>query len=38
MSAQPRRRRIEYEEIGDVTVVRFVDKKILDEIQIAIIG
>ncbi len=38
MSAQPRRRRLEIEEIGDVTVVQFVDRKILDEQNIQIIG
>jgi len=38
MSAQPRRRRLEVEDIGDVTVVNFVDKKILDEQNIQIIG
>jgi anti-sigma B factor antagonist len=38
MSTQPRRRRLEVEHIGDVTVVNFVDKKILDEQNIQIIG
>src|SRR5437660_11613469 len=38
MSAQPRRRRLEVEEIGDVTVVNFIDRKILDEQNIQIIG
>src|ERR1700740_3804564 len=38
MSAQPRRRRLEVEDIGDVTVVKFADKKILDEQHIQIIG
>ncbi len=38
MSAEPRKRRLEVEEVGDVTVVNFVDKKILDEQNIAIIG
>lgn len=38
MSSQPRRRRLEVEDIGDVTVVNFVDKKILDEQNIQIIG
>ncbi len=38
MSAQPRRRRLEVEDIGDVTVVKFTDKKILDEQNIQIIG
>jgi anti-sigma B factor antagonist len=35
---QPQRRRLELEEIGDVTVVSFVDRKILDEQNIQIIG
>src|SRR5260221_6270914 len=38
MSAQPRRRRLEVEEIGDVTVVNFIDRKILDDQNIQIIG
>lgn len=38
MSAQPRRRRLEVEDIGDVTVVNFTDKKILDEQNIQVIG
>ena len=39
MSSQPpRRRRLEVEDIGDVTVVNFYDKKILDEQTIQIIG
>lgn len=38
MSAEPRKRRLEVEEIGDVTVVNFVDRKILDEQNIQIIG
>jgi len=38
MSTQPRRRRLEVEQIGDVTVVNFVDRKILDEQNIQIIG
>ena len=38
MSSQPRRRRLEAEEIGDVTVVSFMDRKILDEPNIQIIG
>ena len=38
MSTQPRRRRLEVEDIGDVTVINFVDKKILDEQNIQIIG
>src|SRR5262249_25569259 len=35
---QQRRRRLEAEHIGDVTVVNFVDRKILDEQNIQIIG
>jgi anti-sigma B factor antagonist len=31
-------RRLDIEEVGDVTVARFVDKKILDENNIQIIG
>lgn len=31
-------RRLDLEEIGDVTIARFVDKKILDENNIQIIG
>jgi anti-sigma B factor antagonist len=38
MSSQPKRRRLELEQIGDVTVVNFVDKKILDEQSIQTIG
>ena len=38
MSTQPRRRRLEVEDIGEVTVVNFTDKKILDEQNIQIIG
>src|SRR4030081_3372632 len=38
MSGQPKRRRLEVEDIGDVTVVNFTDKKILDEQNIQIIG
>jgi len=39
MSSQlPSRRRLEVEDIGDVTVVNFIDKKILDEQNIQIIG
>ena len=34
----PRRRRLEVEDIGDITVVNFVDKKILDEQNIQVIG
>ena len=38
MSSQPRRRRLEVEDIGDVTVINFVDRKILDEQNIQVIG
>jgi anti-sigma B factor antagonist len=38
MSAQPKRPRLELEEIDGVTVVNFVDRKILDEQNIQIIG
>lgn len=38
MSSQQRRRRLEVEQIGDVTVVNFIDRKILDEQNIQIIG
>jgi anti-sigma B factor antagonist len=38
MSSQPRRRRLEVEQIGDVTIVNFVDRKILDEQNIQKIG
>jgi anti-sigma B factor antagonist len=38
MASPSRRRRLEVEHIGDVTVVNFVDKKILDEQNIQIIG
>jgi len=38
MSAQPRRSRLQTEMIGDVLVVSFVDRKILDEQNIQIIG
>ena len=37
-SQQPRRRRLEVEDIGDIAVVNFVDKKILDEQNIQMIG
>ena len=37
-SQPPRRRRLEVEDIGDVAVVNFVDKKILDEQNIQVIG
>jgi anti-sigma B factor antagonist len=38
MSAQPRRQKLEVVDVGDVTVVNFVDKKILDEQNIQLIG
>ncbi len=38
MSSQPRRQRLVVEDIGDVAVVNFVDKKILDEQNIQVIG
>ena len=38
MSSQPKRRRLEVEDIGDVTVVNFTDKKILDEQNNQVIG
>ena len=38
MSPQPHRRRLEMETIGDVTVISFVDKRILDEQHIKLIG
>lgn len=38
MSSPTRRRRLEVEDIGDVTVVNFTDKKILDEQTIQTIG
>ena len=38
MISQPRRRRLEVEDIGDVTVVNFTDRKILDEQNIQLIG
>ena len=38
MSGQPKRRRLEVEDIGEVTVVNFTDKKILDEQNIQVIG
>jgi anti-sigma B factor antagonist len=38
MSSSARRRRLEVEDVGDVTVVNFVDRKILDEQNIQIIG
>ncbi len=36
--SQARRRRIEVEDVGDVAVVTFLDKKILDEQNIQLIG
>jgi anti-sigma B factor antagonist len=38
MTSQPRRRRLEVEDIGDVNVVNFTDRKILDEQNIQLIG
>ena len=38
MASPTRRRRLEVEPIGDVTVVNFVDRKILDEQNIQVIG
>src|SRR5262249_23275576 len=38
MTTQPRRRLIEVEDIGDVTVVNFTENKILDEARIQVIG
>jgi anti-sigma B factor antagonist len=38
MSQTQRRRRLEVEDSGDVAVVQFVDKKILDEQNIQMIG
>src|SRR3974377_263316 len=38
MTQPPRHKRLEVEDIGDITVVNFVDKKILDEQNIQIIG
>src|SRR5215813_12160760 len=37
-TSQPRRRRLEVEDIGEVTVVNFTDRKILDEQNIQVIG
>ena len=34
----PRRRRLEVEDIGDITVVNLLDKKILDDQNIQVIG
>jgi anti-sigma B factor antagonist len=38
MSTPPRRRRLELEDLGEVTVVSFRDRKILDEQNIQVIG
>jgi len=38
MNPRPKRSRLELEEVGDVTVVNFIDKKILDEQNIQVIG
>jgi len=38
MPIQPRRRRLEVEDIGDVTVVKFLDRRILDQDNVAAIG
>ena len=38
MTSPARRRRLEVEPMGDVTVVNFVDRKILDEQNIQVIG
>ena len=38
MSSQPKRRRLEVEDYGEITVVNFIDKKILDEQNIQKIG
>src|SRR3954447_19619054 len=38
MSSQPRRRRLEVEDNGEITVVNFIDRKILDEQNIQKIG
>jgi anti-sigma B factor antagonist len=38
MPAQPRRQRLEIENTGDVTVVKFVDKRILDDHNVQAIG
>ena len=36
--SQPRRQRIEVSDVGDIAVVTFIDKKILDEQNIQMIG
>ena len=38
MTQQPRRRRLEVEDSGDIAIVNFIDKKILDEQNIQMIG
>ena len=38
MAQPPRRRRLEVEDHGDIAVVNFIDKKILDEQNIQMIG
>jgi anti-sigma B factor antagonist len=38
MSSPSRRRRLEVEHIGEVTVVNFIDRRIVDEQNIQIIG
>ena len=38
MSTPPRRRRLSVEDFGDITVVSFTDRKILDEQNIQVIG
>jgi anti-sigma B factor antagonist len=38
MSQERRRRRLEIEDVGDVAVVKFIDKKILDEPNIQMIA
>jgi len=38
MADTPRRQRITVEDVGDIAVVQFVDKKILDEQNIQMIG
>jgi len=38
MAAAAGQRRLDIEDVGDVTVARFVDKKILDENNIQMIG
>src|SRR6266478_1137455 len=38
MTSQPKRRHLEVEDYGEITVVNFIDKKILDEQNIQKIG